>query len=222
MEWNRGTRPTQPASAPVNHETGTHSAPVKRGKTGLGGLRLASVFLLFAGTILVVALLAYIALGKNSSASQYVDDKKMQAVFLNGGQVYFGRIGDLNDRTMQLKDIYYLRVNQQVQPNQTNTQAANNDISLVKLGCELHGPQDSMVINQEQVIFWENLKEDGQVAKAVAEYKTKNPDGQKCDQAATGGTGADATTPAQQSTGTGTGTPQTTPTTTTPANGTRR
>jgi hypothetical protein len=81
---------------------------------------------------------------------------------------------------MSLSDIYYLRVNQQVQPNQANNQQAQNDISLVKLGCELHGPQDEMLINRDQIIFWENLKDDGQVAKAVAEYKKQNPNGQQC------------------------------------------
>ena len=89
---------------------------------------------------------------------------------------------DLNGKFLSMSNIYYLRVNQQVQPNQTGSNAAN-DISLVKLGCELHGPQDSMVINREQVIFWENLKDDGQVAKAVADYQKQNPNGQKCDQA---------------------------------------
>lgn len=80
-----------------------------------------------------------------------------------------------------MENIYYLRVNQQVQPNQSSN--STNDISLVKLGCELHGPQDNMVINREQVIFWENLKPDGQVAKAVENYKKQNPGEQKCDQA---------------------------------------
>jgi hypothetical protein len=37
-----------------------------------------------------------------------------------------------------------------------------------------------MVINADQVVFWENLKDDGQVAQAVAKYVKENPDGQKC------------------------------------------
>jgi hypothetical protein len=90
-----------------------------------------------------------------------------------------------------MSNIYYLRVNQQVQPDQQANSA--NDVSLVKLGCELHGPQDSMVINREQVIFWENLKEDGQVAKAVEEYVKANPDGQKCDQQQEAGNNSGAT-----------------------------
>lgn len=159
------------------------------------GLRLAQIALLFSATILVVAVVWYLALGGSSKAEQsYVDNSKYQAVFLNGGQVYFGKIGELNNRFLSMSNIYYLRVNQQVQPNQS-TNAANNDVSLVKLGCELHGPQDSMVINREQVIFWENLKDDGQVAQAVKKYVEENPNGQKCDQASGAATPTD-TTPA--------------------------
>lgn len=185
MEFmNRGSRPSQPSS--TQSATPTHSASAGAGgnnkKTkGLNGLRIASVALLFSATILVVALLWFVVLGSPSSEGKYVDKSKLQAVFLNGGQVYFGKIQDLNDKYLRVGDIYYLRVNQQVQPDRDN-QAAAADISLVKLGCELHGPKDEMLINREQVIFWENLKDDGQVAKAVAEYKKQNPNGQKCEE----------------------------------------
>jgi hypothetical protein len=37
-----------------------------------------------------------------------------------------------------------------------------------------------MVINRSEVEFWENLKSDGQVAKAVAQYQKANPNGQTC------------------------------------------
>lgn len=111
-----------------------------------------------------------------------VDTTKYQAVFLNGGQVYFGNVKDLNTKYLKLDNIFYLRVNQQVQPNsQTST---NNDVSLVKLGCELHGPDDMMIVNREQVIFWENLKNDGQVKKAIDQYKEKFPQGEDCNKQA--------------------------------------
>ncbi len=208
MEWNRGGRPNQPSGTPAGHPvSATPTGNVKNISKGLS-LRTA----LTAGGAVLVALLVFFivnnagGLARGGEAGN-VDGKKMQAVFLNGGQVYFGKIDDLNSDYMKVKDIYYLRVNQQVQPNQANTQNASNDISLVKLGCELHGPQDSMVINREHVIFWENLKDDGQVAKAVAEYKKQNPDGQKCDtEAGAGGSTQSTPTNAAPATGTGTGT----------------
>ncbi|HSX23807.1 MAG TPA: hypothetical protein VLE74_01780 [Candidatus Saccharimonadales bacterium] len=207
MEWNRGPAQTQPANQPVNHvAAAAHTGKVKR---SFLNLRLISVGLLFCITVLLVALVAYIAFGGPAAQGKYVDKTKMQAVFLNGGQVYFGKITNINDKFMRVGDIYYLRVNQQVQPD-GSTSNANQDVSLVKLGCELHGPQDSMVISQQQVIFWENLKDDGQVAKAVAQFKKDNPKGQTCNTTPST-SGSNSTTPAA-----------TTPATTTPSTSTTK
>lgn len=200
MDWtNNGQRPTQPAPA-----GGTHT---KRKKMAVfSGMKFASVALLFSVTALLVALVYFLAFSKNSGEAKFVDDDKLQAVFLNGGQVYFGKVEDLNSKYLRMSNIYYLRVNQTVQPNQEgNQQSTANDISLVKLGCELHGPQDEMLINREQVIFWENLKTDGQVAKAVDEYVKANPNGQQCntDQSSSNNN-SNTTTPANTNTNTNT------------------
>lgn len=218
MEWmNRGQRQGQPAGQPVNGPG--VSAPANAGTTksksglrGIKGWKIAQVALLFSITILVVAVVGFVALGDDNREDAYVDDARLQAVFLNGGQVYFGNINNLNGKFLSMSGIYYLRVNQQVQPNATDT-TNSNDISLVKLGCELHGPQDNMVINREQVIFWENLKDDGQVAKAVKDYQEKNPGEQKCDTAQSSTSDTDNTT---QDTGTTTNPTTTTPTTNKP------
>lgn len=176
---NRGTQTTQQAA---RAEGGAVHSPKGKLKNKLSWDKIGQVGFLAAIVVLVVAVLLSVVFAKNTTnEEQYVDKSKLQAVFLNGGQVYFGNVKDLNSQYLKMSNIYYLRVNQQVQPDQQQNQAAN-DISLVKLGCELHGPEDDMVINREQVIFWENLKDDGQVAKAVAEYVKQNPNGQKCDQ----------------------------------------
>ena len=165
---NRGTRPV--GTEPVNsvQPTGTKGSKMMKSNKFTKFLLVA---LLFLGTLLLVSLILMFALGGKDTESSFVKKNKFQAVFLNGGQVYFGKIGNYNSRYLTLTDIYYLRVNQQVQPGQTT---ASNDVSLAKLGNELHGPEDSMVINRSEVQFWENLKDDGQVVKAIVEYK-KNP-----------------------------------------------
>lgn len=184
-----GQTPSAPRPASAHRSS-------KSGNSGL--FKTGSIALLFSATILVVALLASIVFGSVVSEKKFVNGDTLQAVFLNNGQVYFGNIRSLNDKYVRLGNIYYLRVNQQVQPNQTNSNTANQDISLVKLGCELHGPVDEMLINRDQLSFWENLKTDGQMAKAVAEYVKQNPNGQKC----TANTGSST----NSSTGTGTDT----------------
>ncbi|MBW3568542.1 hypothetical protein KY385_00215 [Candidatus Parcubacteria bacterium] len=191
---NRSFRPSQqvntnhnePASAPQQSHPGPGNTKkggrISRFRTG-GILKVTYVFLLFSVTVVLVGVLLSLVFFKNDSREErFVDPSKYQAVFLNNGQVYFGHINELNRDFLSVSDIYYLRVNQQVQPDQKEPQASQNDVSLVKLGCELHGPQDSMVINRSQITFWENLKDDGQVAKAVAEYKKANPNGQDCEQ----------------------------------------
>ncbi len=148
-------------------------------------LNVLWIVLLFSATILAVSLVVLMYFGGNKE-SGYVDSKKVQAVFLTNGQVYFGKIKQVNGSYLDLQNIYYLNVSQQVQPNQdqASKQAAQNNVSLVKLGCELHGPIDQMIINRTQVSFWENLKDDGQVAKAIAEWVKQNPNGQTCAAAA--------------------------------------
>lgn len=156
--------------------TGRASGKRSRGK----GLRIVSVILLVATALLVAGVVFLLARGGPKSEGSFVNKDKFQAVFLNGGQVYFGKVRDLNKQYLTLDNIYYLRVNEQVQPDGDAAENAQQDISLAKLGCELHGPEDKMVINRDQVTFWENLKDDGQVAKAIAEFVKQNPDGQKC------------------------------------------
>jgi len=99
-----------------------------------------------------------------------VKSKQYQAVFLTNGQVYFGKVSHVDSSYVKLTDIYYLQVQQQVQPKD-NSSSQQPQVSLAKLGGELHGPEDVMYISRQQVLFWENLKNDGKVVKAIADYK---------------------------------------------------
>lgn len=218
---SRGVRPTQPTSSPEPGPTQQTQHPANKGRSGKlkkfrpsNLLNVAYIALLFSVTVVIIGVLAALVISDNNSKeSNLVDKTKFQAVFLNNGQVYFGNIADLTEDFLSVGNIYYLRVNQQVQPGQ---QASQNDVSLVKLGCELHGPQDSMVINRDQVTFWENLKDDGQVTKAIAEYVKANPNGQDCaQQQNTGGSSDSGSTTGTGTTGTDTSTGTTTGTGTT-------
>lgn len=139
--------------------------------------RLGVVVAGAAVTVLVIGVIVLLATGNKKSEASYVDSSKLQAVFLNTGQVYFGNIKSLNDDYVRLTNIYYLQTSN---GNNADASSQNTNVSLVKLGCELHEPLDQMLINSEQVTFWENLGDNGQVAQAVAKFEKDNPDGQKC------------------------------------------
>ena len=121
------------------------------------------VFLLIIASLLVIITMAVGLLPRTKDLAK---DDKYQAVFLTNGQVYFGKLSGANNHYLVLRQVYYLQTNdQQVQPNQEPAQ--DNNVSLVKLGNELHGPEDEMFIEKDKVIFWENLKDDGKVVQAI-------------------------------------------------------
>lgn len=108
--------------------------------------------------------------------SDWADFSKYQAVFLSNGQVYFGKVTDANQQTLVLEDIYYLRSagNLQISDTKNSTSTAETDnFSLIKLGKEIHGPEDRMSINLGQVLFVENLQPASKVVEAIRAYEIK-------------------------------------------------
>jgi hypothetical protein len=148
--------------------------PARRAAGGSNGGVLSKVLasLLVAVAVVVLGWFASkVYAGLTADAS--VKSKQYQAVFLTNGQVYFGKVSSVDSGYVKLTDIYYLQVQQTVQPKDSsaNSNANNQQVSLAKLGGELHGPEDVMYVSRQQVLFWENLKTDGKVAKAIADYK---------------------------------------------------
>lgn len=104
------------------------------------------------------------------SAMGSVKKDRYQAVFLSNGQVYFGKIKSITGSTYTLDSIYYLQQNVQNQSKDSkDTTPQQNQLSLTKLGKELHGPEDTMYVERQQVLFWENLKDDSQVVTKIKE-----------------------------------------------------
>ena len=90
-----------------------------------------------------------------------------QAVFLTNNQVYFGKITGMNSQFPTLRDIYYLQVNRT-----DGAQIRAEDVNLVKLGNELHGPTDEMRINRDHILLVEDLKSDSGVVDAIKRFVT--------------------------------------------------
>ncbi len=159
MDDMRQSRPAQGRSeiAAVSH--------VMEG-SGLGKILVALLVVLSVLLIGGAVARAYSAVVVDTG----VKHSEYQAVFLTNGQVYFGKVSNVDGGYVTLKDIYYLQVQQQVQPK-SSTDTAQPQVSLAKLGNELHGPEDVMYIARAQVLFWENLKADGKVTSAIKDYQ---------------------------------------------------
>lgn len=163
----------EPRRSNASHSTAT-SSPVTA-VTGRGGssniLNTVLVVLVsIAALVTIIFLGSRLAMATTGGA---VKGKQYQAVFLTNGQVYFGKLKNPDSAYVKLTDIYYLQVQQTVQPDQQKEDANKQpNVSLAKLGSELHGPEDTMYISRDQILFWENLKDDGKVAQAIKDYQS--------------------------------------------------
>ncbi len=94
------------------------------------------------------------------SAAEVIEGGLYQAVFLVGGQVFFGKLQEQGDRYFVLSDVFYLSASEQ------------SGQQLIKRGTELHGPRDGMIIPADQILFIENLRDDGDIATAIRRFKS--------------------------------------------------
>lgn len=94
--------------------------------------------------------------------NDFIDSDTYQAVFLTNDQIYFGRLKNISSDYLILSDVYYVKINK------------DGAGQLVKLGIgEPHGPKNEMIINQDQILFWENMRFDSQVVKTIQTMQQK-------------------------------------------------
>ena len=131
--------------------------------------------ILIAIVVIILAISGFVALtGKSGAAG--IDGSKYQAVFFTNGQVYFGKLSGVNSDQMKLTDVFYLQTqaSQGDEKDSKNPQDSSTDqsnVQLIKLGNEVHGPEDAMILSKDQILFYENLKNDGKVATTIKQYK---------------------------------------------------
>ncbi len=125
-----------------------------------------SVFFVF----ILAASAAFLYKDYKEAVSISFDPGAYQAVFLTNGQVYFGHIGEQNKDFIVVRDIYYLQLNNLQQQKENEESSKETELSLVKLGNELHAPEDRMEINKQQILFIEDLKGESKVVQAIQNY----------------------------------------------------
>ncbi len=117
-----------------------------------------------------VAILFLFWLGWCFSAQDIPTSKAnvIQAVFLSDGQVYFGKIENHNHRFAKLRNVYYLKQGSALQQDsEQGASVSSQNLNLVKLGGEVHGPEDEMFIAKDKILFIENLKGNSAVVAAI-------------------------------------------------------
>lgn len=122
-----------------------------------------------AGTILVGAL-TFITGGCSQGGTARASgaptfDTTYQAVLLDTGLVYYGKVTGLDTDYPVLHDVYYIQ-----QATDDKTKAVNN--ILVRRGNEWHGPAMT-VLNARHIVLVEPVGANSKVAQLIAEDQKK-------------------------------------------------
>lgn len=161
----------------MESENQVHAVPKRRPHPRTAKFVIAPIVLI----ILLVAagFIGWFAHQQPSYSDKSVNQSEYQALFLTNGQVYFGKLSDVGQKYVSMTDIFYLQVQQSASGTAQNVQPASNSstpnsqVSLAKLGNELHGPEDHMFVASDQVLFWENMKNDSKVTQAIDKYQSQ-------------------------------------------------
>jgi len=113
---------------------------------------------------LSLAFLAALCLLSGCGGSDLQFPTEYQAVFLDNGQVFFGKLADTGSPYLTLRDVYYVQTLVEREKKKT----AN---LLIKRGSEWHNP-DFMRINSRHVVVIEPVGPDSRVAQLIREAKT--------------------------------------------------
>ena len=125
--------------------------------------------------VIIIVVVVLLALGCAAryywmNGTSQIDSSKYQAVFLSNGQVYFGKIHDYYTDHPYLTNVYYIQA-QNGQASTSTTSAGEANQQLVKLGGEIHAPENEMILNKQSILFVENLTNNGKVVKLIESGK---------------------------------------------------
>ena len=126
--------------------------------------------ILIISVIIILVSISIVFLSETDSITTLIkgSPSAYKAVFLDNDQVYFGKVANKNSKYVKLTDVYYLQV---AQPSQNQYGVLDQpNLTLIKLGSELHGPKDEMEIVRDHIMYIEELSNDSRVVQAIREY----------------------------------------------------
>jgi len=113
--------------------------------------------------LVVGGLAAWVGTSHRTSAAEPRFDVPFQAVLLDTGLVYYGKISGLNTPYPVLRDVYYI----QQATNQQTKQVSN---VLIRRGNEFHGPEYT-VLEARHIVMVEPVGKNSKVAQLIEQQE---------------------------------------------------
>ena len=129
-----------------------------------------SIWWTLAVMLLIIAVafggwLLWSANNKNTVAG--IETDKYQTVYLMNGQIYFGKLTALNDTQLKLTNVYFLQTNTTDETAADASDDTASEAQLIKLSEAIYDPQDEMIISKSQMLYFQNLRDDGRAAQLI-------------------------------------------------------
>jgi hypothetical protein len=109
----------------------------------------------------ITSLFVLVACGRSDQKPTFTSES--QAVFLDNGQVFFGKIENAGADYPLLRDVFYVQ-------NQQDPETKQVKSILIKRGNEWHKP-DQMYVNARHIVVIEPVGADSKVAQLIKEAK---------------------------------------------------
>lgn len=153
--------PVQQPVQPQTYAVDQGYAPKQRRSTDWN-----KIVAVVVGLLAVIGVLVWLKLSQPAAIVPRSD--RYQAVFLDTGQVFFGKLKNTEGAYLKLEKAYSTKKTE-LPADATDEQkaAAEQNVSLAKVGVEVYGPENEMAIRAEQVLFWQDLASESKVAKAI-------------------------------------------------------
>lgn len=168
MEKENSEKPITPIKKKKAHSRETEKSIIKK------AVLIAVIFLA----------LAWLDMSTSFSASikeEMSAKRKWQSVFLNNNQIYFGHLSRFGMNYWKLSDVHYIQTVKVpvAQPQQPETKSGDKKTgepqqpqeetrnTIVKMTGDLHSPENAMFIPVSNILFWQNLRNDSEVIKAI-------------------------------------------------------
>jgi hypothetical protein len=95
---------------------------------------------------------------------QKIDHNRYQAVFLEDGKIFFGKLENLDGPYITLNNAYQARSTEADKDNTTNS----SYVRLARLADDTaYSPDGSISIQSSKILYWQNLKTDSKVSQLI-------------------------------------------------------
>lgn len=116
-------------------------------------------------TATVVAIGALLAVSFLLPKGERINSNGYQVVYTATGQAYFGKLQNTTGDYLVLDTPYT------AQDIKGDGEDAQTSTTLLRVSQQQYGPEDVMSIKNDQVLFWQNLRDDSKVAQAIKNAK---------------------------------------------------